>query len=778
MKTYGEALLPGPDCLPIFLDSPVHRQLEHVKGQVARLEARLETAAKLNEATSLILESAGEGIYGIDEDGYTTFLNPAAEALTGWNADDLIGKVQHAVVHHSYPNGSPYPAEECPIYLALRDGRVHHSDTEAFWRKDGSCFPVTFTSTPILRDGVPSGAVVVFRDITERRRREQWERDKTAIFLSITSHAPLEQTLGLIANVLVALYPAWPVALMLRSGAHLHLVAEGALPDAIAQQLRSQILGVDVSIYTAAAEAGIEVMGECQGSRGDRWESDLLSSEGFTCSLALPLLAGSGQVLGVMALFSRRGDCGDVAFRELARSASDMARLAIEHRQLHTELIRQSQYDHLTGLPNRLLLEDRLGQAIMRAKRQGTQVGVCYMDIDRFKSINDTFGHLAGDAFLKGVSDLLVRNMREIDTIARHGGDEFILVLPDLNDIHEAEEMCDRLLSLIKKPTLVGGQTLTPSASIGISMYPVDGEIAPLLLQHADAALYAAKQKGRDRAETFDQELGHKLQRAAELQTALHHALEKKQFVLHYQPLYRTSHELVGFEALLRWQHPELGLIGPDQFIPFAEESGLIVTIGDWVINEACWQAKQWQSASIGVPRMFVNVSAVQLSRPDFVHTIVRALTRSGLQPEMLELEITESWIVADPPTALAQLQKLRGLGIGIAIDDFGKGHSSLSCLHELSMDTIKVDRSFTARLDGSAKNSATLRTIITLAQELGLDTVVEGIETQSQLEELQSIPCGMLQGFLLAKPLDGESAGLLLAEQSSAPGMLCMQER
>ena len=399
----------------------------------------------------------------------------------------------------------------------------------------------------------------------------------------------------------------------------------------------------------------------------------------------------------------------------------------------------------------------------MQAKRHGRHVGICFVDLDRFKQINDALGHSAGDLFLQHVASVLATSVREIDTVARQGGDEFILVLPDLDSETEAEQICERVLSCLRERVTIEQHTLAPSASIGISVYPADGEAGSVLLQNADTALYVAKRAGKDRARRYEPRYGAKAQRDIQLETALRFALERNQLNVVYQPLYSMSNKLKGFEALLRWNHPELGPVSPGQFIPMAEETGLIVAIGEWVLEQACRQAREWNAGLPEPITMFVNISGVQLNRAEFAGSIARVLSETGLDARSLELEVTESWIIADPGVAVVQLQRLRDLGIGIGIDDFGTGHSSLSILQQLPVDTLKIDQSFIARLDGSATGSAIIRTIVDLARQLGLETIAEGVETSQQFEDLQTIRCSLLQGYLLAKPLSPEAASLLL---------------
>jgi diguanylate cyclase (GGDEF)-like protein/PAS domain S-box-containing protein len=708
------------------------------------------------DLTRLILEAAGDGIYGLDTNGFVTFLNPAAQAMTGWSAEDLAERTQHSMVHHSHPDGSHYPREECPIYAALHDGQVHHREDEVFWRKDGSCFPVSYTSTPILNDGQITGAVVIFRDISERVRKERWDADKSKILASMIALEPLSTTLELLAEGLARYWSGCNLAIHLRSGDRLYLKASFGLSVPLLTEWRVLPMREAGSLISHAARRGKEMTGPIETEALDdvQW--------------VLPLLTGSREALGTLTVLCPKGLTENHEARSFFQRASDLTRLAVEHSRMHGELTFRAQHDALTGLPNRMLLEQHLEQAIERAVDNETLLGICYIDLDGFKQINDTLGHAVGDEYLKIISKTLQGACRNVDTLARQGGDEFILLLPDLATAREARTIAERVLQSLRTPFQIGDATLSAAASAGISIYPDDGNTSAILLQNADTALYAAKRDGRNRIQSFTAELGTQVRQNARIHDGLRNALERNQFQLAYQPLFNATRELQGFEALLRWQHPEDGIIPPDHFIGVAEETGLIVPIGAWVLHEACRQCVTWQKTFGEEIRIFVNVSAVQINRDDFVDTVNDALHSTGLAPRHLEIEVTETWIISDREAAAVRLQTLREIGIRISIDDFGTGQSSFGCLHTLPIDTLKIDRSFVSRLDGTAKQLSTVRAIITLAEQLGLRTVAEGVETEGQFKDLLDLGCSFLQGFLLARPLSVDAASALVKEKSA----------
>jgi diguanylate cyclase (GGDEF)-like protein len=591
------------------------------------------------------------------------------------------------------------------------------------------------------------------------------------ILSAIISHNPVPSTLQMIADAIVALSPSKGIAIFLLSNPQFPMGAEAGLP----KRVPADVLAIsDARTASTLREGWYEGSTAVPGSPKYRAEDfpglQQILDSGVEVCLSSPLVADSGEVRGVFVAFDRQQQLVDDTAQEVIQSLCDLARLAVEHGQLYEELVNGSQFDRLTGLPTRLLMEDRLREAMIVARRQGKLLAVCRIDLDRFKPINDSLGCERGDAFFKLVSERLNLSIREIDTLAREGSDEFILLLRDLAETLDAANICHRLLKDLSAPFLLDGHSLTVNASVGMSIFPAHGDTADLLLRNADMALQGAKSAGRGRAQFYSPALGRQTRRAEEMAGALVSALALSEFRMVYQPIYTMDKEIVGCEALLRWKHPIWGQIGPLEFIPIAERSGLIVAIGDWVIDEVCRQAMEWNAAAVYPVRMFANVSGVQLEHPDFTAKIADALERSGLAPDRLELEITESWVISDLRGAASKLQKLRDLGIGVAIDDFGTGFATFNYLQELPLDTLKIDRSFVQRLDGSVANLSTVRAITVLAQQLGLKTVAEGVESEQQVRQLGEIGCELMQGFFLAQPLKPEAACSLLRQQKPSP--------
>ena len=437
-------------------------------------------------------------------------------------------------------------------------------------------------------------------------------------------------------------------------------------------------------------------------------------------------------------------------------------------KETESQLYHLAHHDSLTALPNRLLLSARLEHSLQHAHRKGTNVGVLFLDLDHFKRVNDSLGHAAGDHLLQLVAKRLLDSAREEDTVARLGGDELAVVLGSLHGTQHVARSARDVLDKLSEPFDIEGHEIFVSASIGISIYPRDGQDAPTLLKNADTAMYMAKNSGRSTYHFYSQDLSIKARKSLALEADLHRALEREELLLHFQPqVSLQSGCIVGVEALVRWQHPEIGLVSPGKFIPLAEENGLIETIGLWVLRCACKQAKTWQNEGLVPFRMAVNLSERQLRNSGIALEVRDILEKTGLDPCYLELELTESSVMKHAQQALTTLNMLRDLGVTIAIDDFGTGYSSLSYLKLFPVDRLKIDRSFIRDIPHDVNDVAIARTIVTLGHSLNLSVVAEGIETPAQRELLTSIGCDEMQGFLYCQPLTADELLPMLTTQT-----------
>ena len=412
-------------------------------------------------------------------------------------------------------------------------------------------------------------------------------------------------------------------------------------------------------------------------------------------------------------------------------------------------------YDALTGLPNRTLLQDRLAKALASARRRKDKVALLFLDLDRFKDINDSLGHSVGDLLLQEVAERLKTWGREQDTVARLGGDEFLIMLTHVKDVPDAAVAAERLMDAMTAEFVVQGHSLSVSCSVGISIFPEHGADGETLIKNADAAMYSAKENGRNNFRFFTEDMNAQVVERLTLESSLRLALDKKELFLVYQPqMDIATGRITGLEALLRWQHPELGLVPPDKFIRIAENSGLIVPIGEWVLRTACSQARKWQDEGLPAVSVAVNVSAVQFRQEGFCELIRRVLHETGLAPQYLELELTESLLLANADLMLSVLQELKAMGVTLAIDDFGTGYSSFSYLRQFPVSKLKIDRSFIRDVAVNPDDAAITTAIISMAKSLKLKVIAEGVENEAQMSFLRAHQCDEIQGYYFSKPL------------------------
>ena len=494
------------------------------------------------------------------------------------------------------------------------------------------------------------------------------------------------------------------------------------------------------------------------------WRIDALQ-RGYRSMGAFPLM-GDSQPVGLFVLYAPELNFFDVEEIKLLTELTANISYALEYLKKEEKLNYLAYHDVLTGLPGRTLFHDRLVQAVTNAHRHGDKLGVLFIDLDHFKNINDSLGHYAGDMLLKQVAALFTACMREDDTVARLGGDEFVVILASMASEDEAWMVSQKILKLMTEPFTIEAHELFVTCSIGIALYPKDGDDAKTLLQSADGALYLAKNKGRNNAQFCTAEMNAKALERLTLESELRQAINRQEFLLHYQPrVDMVSGEITGMEALVRWQHPVQGLLYPTKFIPVAEESGLIVPLGEWVLRTACEQNKAWQLAGLKPVSIAVNLSARQFKQQDLVEIVTRILKETELDPSYLELELTESMVMQNVEAAIATLTQFKVIGVKLSIDDFGIGYSSLNYLKHFPIGFLKIDQSFVRDITTNRDDAIIAKIIISMAHDLGLRVIAEGVETEEQKSFLCSHRCDEMQGYFFSMPLPAEEFETLLKE-------------
>jgi diguanylate cyclase (GGDEF)-like protein/PAS domain S-box-containing protein len=568
-------------------------------------------------------------------------------------------------------------------------------------------------------------------------------------------------------------------------GAYWSLDKEGALLQCAASwgENASAIQEFLALTKKMSAPSGVDLPGLAWAKGEPLFVEDIGSEQSFSRmqaalqaglhgALALPIISG-GKTFGVIELFGAQAIRSDEALMRLLHSLSAQIGQSFQRKLAEDQLRYIATHDSLTDLPNRSLFNERLRHALHQGTRYNRGIAVMFIDIDRFKVVNDSLGHSAGDRLLQDCARRLTECLRESDTVARLGGDEFVVMVENFTAPKDAIAVAQKILTGLAKPFFVDGQEFLMSASIGISIFPDDGKDAETLLKNADIAMYRAKDQGRNNYQFYSAQMNkHTFERLA-MESSLRRAIERNEFLLHYQPkLDLRTGAIAGVEALVRWQHPDWGMVSPAQFIPLAEETGLIVQIGEWVLKTACEQSKRWRDLGIPSMRVAVNLSARQFAQKTLLSDVARTIAQSGLTPDCLELEITESLVMTNPEHATETLHKLKDMGINLSIDDFGTGYSSLAYLKRFPIDCIKIDRSFIKDIPTEPDDMAITKGVIALGHSLRLKVIAEGVETKEQQDFLRSNDCDEMQGFLFSKPLPAQEVTALLKSHSQKPNL------
>ncbi len=685
-------------------------------------------ALRISEARLRAMSDASPlGIFVSDAQGSCVYTNAAYHTISGLSFEQALGTNWSMAIH---PEDRERVLAEWRI--AARDQGPFQTEFRFLQGDDSIVW--TRVNSAAMRDGGKSfGLVQTVEDISERKLTESVLRAAEEALFEEKERAQV--TLNSIGDAVLTTDLQGNVT-------YLNLVAE-----AMTGWSREAALGRPLSEVFRIIDGGTREIGINPAQRaikedltfGLAVDCVLIRRDGFESAIedsAAPIHNREGQVIGAVLVFHDVSESRAVALR--------MAHLA--------------QHDFLTGLPNRVLLTERLAQSLGLANRHRKQVALLFLDLDHFKNINDSLGHAVGDQLLQSVADRLTANVRATDTVCRQGGDEFVILLAEIEQPLDATYVAEKLLAAFAAPHLIDGQELHVSLSIGISIYPDDGDNVDTVMQNADTAMFHAKANGRNRYQFFRTDMNTRAIRRLAVESSLRRALRQSEFVLHYQPqIDLVSGAMIGAEALIRWRDPEHGLVSPAQFVPVAEECGLIVPIGRWVLRETCRQVQAWLDAGLAAVPVAVNISALEFRHKDFLAGVALILKETGLAPRYLELELTESILMQDAKASESVLQTLAAMGLRLAIDDFGTGYSSLSYLKRFPIDTLKIDQSFVRDIVSDANDGTIVAAVIGMGKSLKLRVIAEGVETQAQLDFLKARQCDEGQGYLFSHPLPAE---------------------
>jgi diguanylate cyclase (GGDEF)-like protein/PAS domain S-box-containing protein len=756
--------------------------VEGLVGTIVDITERKRAEALLAEQESffrLIAENIGDFIAVLDLEGRRLYTSPSYPLLID-DAKDLQGSDSFADIHphdrqrvrETFQQTVQSGVGQALQYrLLLASGAIRDMESMGGVIKDAM--------GRVLR------VVVVSRDITERKQLEErraMEHRVTRLLAEFTSledvMPKLLAVLGKALNCVCGTRRVWDAATQEISCAEIWNMPSDELDEfmLVSREIQSMPM-VKGSLIKSAIVAGEPTwIVDVRQSSGFR-RASAAAKAGLRGAFAFPILFG-GEILGVMEFFSRESHQPEDALVQSTRDIGSQIGQFVARRQAEERVLHMAHFDELTGLSNRNMFNERLNHALVRARRIDEPLAILFIDLDRFKNINDTLGHGAGDIVLVEIAQRLRACLREADTVSRLGGDEFLVLVESGLRSTDFAEVAQKVLAAVARPVFVESQEFHLSASIGISTFPQDGNDLQGLMKNADIAMYRAKEMGKNNYQFYSAVINlHSLEHVA-LESDLRHAVERNEFVLHYQPkIDIASRKIVGMEALIRWQQPGRELIAPARFIALAEETGLIVPIGEWVLKTACAQNKAWQDKGLASLRVAVNLSMRQFTDDSLLQDVARVLNETGMDPRWLELEITESMVMRDPESSVRLLHGLKAMGIRLSIDDFGTGYSSLAYLKRFPLDSLKIDRAFINDLPADSDDAAITQAIIGMAHSLRLTVIAEGVETEEQLHFLGVNGCDEMQGFYVSKPLPEEdfsrlfrSGGFTVREPFATP--------
>ncbi len=695
------------------------------------MTANLNPPSESDWLLRTVLENLNDGVVITDLEDCILHVNSRMAKLVGCSIAEMVGKPAYqffSAIEGWFQFQSEQSEQDRQNFYGWKEGQLKRKDGRKFWAEVNAMLLCTPT-------GESTGSLITVKDITERKWLEEYLRLLESVVVN--------------ADEIVMISQAEPTE----------------------DPLSLRIIYINDAFLRGTGYTSAEVIGKSaqlllgthtSASELDRIRTSLLNFEAVKAELIL-YRKNDTRFWVDLNTVPIRNEQGQVThFVSIMREVT-------ERKKAEEQLRRNAFHDSLTGLPNRLLFMERLGQTVTRSRQSvDHQFAVLFLDLDRFKVINDSLGHLIGDQLLVAIARRLEACVSREDTVSRLGGDEFTILLERIHNLEDAKKIAERVHRALSTPFNLDGHEVFTSASIGITLSTTKYDLPEDLLRGADIAMYHAKSSGKACHEVFDTEMHTRVVKLLQLENDLRRAIERQEFRLYYQPIVSLAiGKIVGFEALVRWQHPKKGIIFPAKFVPIAEETGLIIPLGQWVLREACRQMKSWHTIFSDQPPLSVsvNLSSRQFSQSGLIGQIRQILNETGLDAHHLKLEITESVIMENPESAMDMMLQLKAMGIQLSVDDFGTGYSSLGYLYRFPMDLLKIDRSFISRVDVDGEKLELVRTIITLAWNLGMDVVAEGVETTKQLAQLKALKCEYAQGYLFSEPISSAKAEELLHE-------------
>ena len=713
------------------------------------LQASENKYRRLTERLQSLITNSPDAECELGLDGSVIHLNAMSEQILGYTSEELEGAAVVSIV------ADQDKIEANRLFQLAKQGKPQMNEISIL-HKSGTIVILAVRIIPITETGEVVGVYIIGQDITSQKKAEWRLEGYRQVLAMIATGASLQDIFNAVVEVVEQQSASLCSIMLVDDNNHLRYGAGKSLPEEYITAIDGVPIGPEVgSCGTAAFRKDLVIVTDISTDPLWHGSQDIAIRSGLRSCWSFPIMSSSGELFGTFGMYGQKPTeplPDDILILE---TYGKLISIAIERNNKEREIQYLAYSDALTGLPNRRLFLDRISVALHHAHQHNRMAAVMFLDMDRFKTINDSFGHGYGDEVLKIVAGRIQSCIREEDTLARFGGDEFTVLLPEIEDAEEAKDIAKEILASMREPFVVDGYEFRMTTSIGIAFYPGSGSDANALMKNADAAMYASKVQGKNNFKIHMPAMNETAYERLKLEIDLQKAIDEESFYFQYQPRVQIkTGAITSAEALIRWNHPVLGLIPPSDFISLAEETGLIVPLGNWILHAVCTQIKNWKEAGLNPLPVAINVSPQQFQQENFIETIIEVLEQTGLNAERIEIEITETTLMRNEKDAKLKLKQLKELGIKVSVDDFGIGYSTLGFLKNFQIDSLKIDRSFVQDIHEDIDNASIVSAIITLGHVRQLNVVAEGVESDEQLDFLKEQKCDEMQGYLFSRPL------------------------